>query len=90
MSLGPITWDDQAKLVALVNVAHRITDLGVVPVRVWKLIAHCLRHGQVSDEVTVSLTEQPPGTLNCALCKVALLRYDESATKIATAALLRG
>lgn len=89
MSLGPITWDEQTKMAALVQAAKTILDLGVIPVRVWRLVAHCVTHGRVIDELTIPLPDQPPSTLTCHLCVIAKVK-EVSPEKNAVAALLRG
>ena len=87
MTLGPITIIDSEILKRVLAEAKHITDLGVVPVRVWRLVGECLQHGRIEDEATVLVTEQPPSMVKCELCVVA---RNVPMTKNATAALLRG
>lgn len=83
-----MTWEEAQHLVSLVNAAKTILDLDVVPVRVWRLVGKCERHGQVKhEEFTLPLTEAAPETILCALCFIG--KY-EPARVPCEALLLRG
>ena len=85
--MGPITLSDSIRLEALVHSAKTIIDLGVVPVRTWRLVAECDQHGRITREETLSMADPTPDRLKCFLC--ALIPWKD-AIKSATAEVLRG
>lgn len=88
--LGPITWDDQVKLVALVHAAVRMADLGVRPLRVWLLTATCSEHGEIEDERAIDISQVPgtAETILCALC--AVRRWGNPRITVSRVVLVRG